>query len=1087
MYTIEYKDHVIFDPSKESTDYYLISPKFSAELNKVPSLDFSILPSHTYYKEFDRFKSGIVAKKNGVEIFRGRVVSTSIDTYKQKQVTCEGCLAYLLDTLQPKVYFEQGTCEQVFREIIANHNQMVEDEKKFTVGRITAEKAQEKININSQAHTQTRSLIDQYIIKQKGGYLVTRYENGVNYIDWIEKYDRRPNQKIMFGSNIIDYSEEIVTDDFFTVLSPSGKREYEEVNEKGKTEEKVDNDLSIEPVNNNSRYLEIPDLVEKYGKVYKHEDFGDCYDAAELLKKANDYIDQYKKKLQFGLDIGVIDLNWIEGSADQLMLGDTVRIISAPHDKDLELTVTKVEFDFTSPDQDKFTFGDGIQELTKKTDSEIKEAKEIANRAGSGGVSNNLRLIKHLIDIAADEITVTAAEKLDLNTRILNTTFKYMHLVGGGWNEQYDRPNTPEEVEAMKEELGHDWQQIMRDYQTVYNGELYYNEETGVLEPVKDEDGNPKIVPGVIDSVAFSRFMNSYITTVNTLYTYQSTDEGVFRWAATSQDTITRDQEIESEAARVKQYIKTVGIDMDAPSSQIRLKASSESSEYIGDVMENLTHRMGDAEITLNGSYHYDAETGEEIYTPGIVMQVSKKVGEDEIISAINMSPESIKINSAMVDLGDYATVGELTAKYATITQLDAYYVKGEAISDVSTIEAGTIYVDDNIEAQYVKSTDGDFDGQLTVQDLVVNGTITGLAAGLQSVRLAQNVDGTYSLYQTDGVGTETLVGTFSRAATSLSGSWSSGIFTATTGELTRTTGLFDVTNSDVTWNGNIASFQVYANLDDGEIRLPTGKTLRIDATHAYERGQESAVFEPYGTWNSGYFSIDNGSQEDIYGTELLSLADGDLTWNGTTGTLSIPARINGGSRVYTGQTYNIQSPTPTISIVVGEFDGAEMAYPVTSIAKVNEVEVARTTSWVDATAPGGGGSDESYGLRIDGTNNLLYPVVLSQADASIGSVSAVLASNNINNDSGRGAVRIRVKVNDTVMLTKDFTFNVDTYTRANNAKAGLTQMFSGQKRELFYKYADGSGYASVGSFYWFHANTSGFGTLYTRTQATND
>lgn len=73
---------------------------------------------------------------NEKEIFCSRVLNEEIDFEGEKTITCEGNMAYLLDSVQ-RPYKGEYTPEQLFRLYIENHNGQVEEEKQFKVGNIT--------------------------------------------------------------------------------------------------------------------------------------------------------------------------------------------------------------------------------------------------------------------------------------------------------------------------------------------------------------------------------------------------------------------------------------------------------------------------------------------------------------------------------------------------------------------------------------------------------------------------------------------------------------------------------------------------------------------------------------------------------------------------------------------------------------------------------------------------------------------------------------------------------------------------------------------------------------------------------------
>ncbi len=112
------------------------------------------------------------------------------------------------------------------------------------------------------------------------------------------------------------------------------------------------------------------------------------------------------------------------------------------------------------------------------------------------------------------------------------------------------------------------------------------------------------------------------------------------------------------------------------------------------------------------------------IDTDGIKTEVSKKVGNTEIISKINQSPESISIDANKVNLNGYVTISNLTDGTTTISgeniktghiqgiSLDACYLQGKTMC----------YIQDN----------GIFscDGQTYIRDFYVPNTHEGWSAG---------------------------------------------------------------------------------------------------------------------------------------------------------------------------------------------------------------------------------------------------------------------------------------------------------------------------------------------------------------------
>lgn len=161
MYSVYMDGELMYSTTIDDRDAGILSPSVTQELNKAGTFTFTILPNHPLYDSINRFTSYVQVYQDNEELFSGRVLEISTDIYRQRSVTCEGSLAYLLDTI-----VETGTSDTIdpetkktvqitagnyFRQLIAKHNAQVvwnetlEDgtmvthgeEKQFVVGAVT--------------------------------------------------------------------------------------------------------------------------------------------------------------------------------------------------------------------------------------------------------------------------------------------------------------------------------------------------------------------------------------------------------------------------------------------------------------------------------------------------------------------------------------------------------------------------------------------------------------------------------------------------------------------------------------------------------------------------------------------------------------------------------------------------------------------------------------------------------------------------------------------------------------------------------------------------------------------------------------
>ena len=396
MFTIYANGQLIYTPGDQ--ELLVLQPKLTLEMGAAGSLDFSVPPGHPYYNQFKQISTVVYAEYDGTEIFRGRVLSSSRDFYNFRQTYCEGALSYLVDSVQKGEKYV-GTAHGLFRQIIMNHNSLVDAPKQFVVGNITVPDKDIKIAgrstgseedpdeyatdywrqiyIDSVADNWSTTLdyLNTCLIDYLGGYLMVRRVNNTNYIDWVQDYATTASQEIEFGTNLLDLTEEISADDLFTVLIPIG-----------------DENLTIASVNGGSIEIEDSQLVSQYGRIVRTEVFGSVNQASTLLENGQNYLAK-ESSVPITFTIKAVDLSMIDDSITAIRLGDRVKIKSVPHNVDQYYTCTKIEYDLEKPENTVFTFGNPRQSLTQRYRKDKRIEQERAGYqgySGAGGLASGL-------------------------------------------------------------------------------------------------------------------------------------------------------------------------------------------------------------------------------------------------------------------------------------------------------------------------------------------------------------------------------------------------------------------------------------------------------------------------------------------------------------------------------------------------------------------------------------------------------------------------------------------------------------------------------------------------------------------------
>ena len=359
MYRMKADGVVFYDPASDDMTLQALSPKAKYELNGAGSLEFTLLPGNVMYDGLNKLKTVITLEQDDEIIFRGRVLETTTDVYNQKEVYCEGELAFLLDSLV-RPYEFKGKASDLFAQLVTKHNEQVEDYKRFEVGIIKAVGDEDDAEVDGSAYADTLSEIKNLLVAEFGGYLRVRHENGVRYLDYVEAYNQACSQVIEFGVNVVDIENKVNAQDVCTVLVPLGK-----------------DDLTIAKVNGGNDYIEDAEGIAQYGRIVKTHTWDDVTNPAALLTLGQEYMQ--KMQAETTLTFTAVDLHACGADVDGIRLGDTVKLLSLPHGIDKEDVCAEIELDCENPEKSTYTFGLPMESLTAGTANALKSLSSSIN------------------------------------------------------------------------------------------------------------------------------------------------------------------------------------------------------------------------------------------------------------------------------------------------------------------------------------------------------------------------------------------------------------------------------------------------------------------------------------------------------------------------------------------------------------------------------------------------------------------------------------------------------------------------------------------------------------------------------------
>lgn len=372
MYRVYCNNSPLYDLRDE--DLVLISPIVKIGENTAGSFEFSILPKHPHYEEVNELTSVITAYDGDEEIFCGRVVEITKDLYNRKKVICEGELAYFNDSIQRPARYQGLTVRGYLETLVNIHNQQVKNQgidKTFKVGAVTVQDKNDYVYKYTNWES-TLEVIKTDLLNTYGGYLRIRKENGVRYIDYLADYPNTNTQVIEFGSNLLDFTHDMVASDIVTAVIPLGAR-LEDVTEV----EGLDAYLTIKDVNGGVDYVYSQEAVKSYGWIFKTVKWDDVHVADNLLRKGKEYLSDIQFA-QITLTVSAVDLHMLHVDMERIKVLDEIRVTSSPNGLDRFFPVSEMTIYLDKPSNNKLTLGTSYSKnsLSTKTESNMTSIKD---------------------------------------------------------------------------------------------------------------------------------------------------------------------------------------------------------------------------------------------------------------------------------------------------------------------------------------------------------------------------------------------------------------------------------------------------------------------------------------------------------------------------------------------------------------------------------------------------------------------------------------------------------------------------------------------------------------------------------------
>lgn len=348
MYQVNIGNKTLYYPGND--DFAIFNTELNEEIGKAGEFEYKVPPTNPLYDEHTNGKL-VTILKDKKEIWRGEVKDIKTDFSNVAEIYAVEDLAWLQDEYLTPASITNETYTQRFQAAIDAYNLNRPAERQFRAGYITNVPSTDFCEWITEYDWSILDCLRNCICKDTGYIRVRRATSGGNvtrYIDIVKlsDYGVRATQPIEYGYNLLDYVKESEYGKLTNVLTPYGAE--------------TDTEL-YDGYNQRIAGTVITDQtsINVYGRHAKTVIFNDAEDVASLNAVAADYLSRYSQP-ELTMEVKAVDLSMIE-NADELRLGDSVRIIARPYAVDQWLYLTQIKRDIQNPDKNTITMSGHVQ------------------------------------------------------------------------------------------------------------------------------------------------------------------------------------------------------------------------------------------------------------------------------------------------------------------------------------------------------------------------------------------------------------------------------------------------------------------------------------------------------------------------------------------------------------------------------------------------------------------------------------------------------------------------------------------------------------------------------------------------------
>lgn len=350
--------------------------KITKAVNEISSFVFDIYPNNIGFNYIETYKTFVEVyntKKKKYE-FKGRVLIPEItmdsDGMLQKTVTCESKMGFLQDVRCPEIPEKTYTLDEFIELLLNWYNSRVESYKKIYKGTINVQTFESTNNVTKALDSQQTILeaLENKLIESFGGEIeVIEDEQGILFLNYIQQLGKTDSKAtIEVTKNMITAKKEIDPTEVVSRLNLYGAKKTEIIIDENGYEQEVETGerVTIDEINDGKIYLEDTDAMQKYG-VQESTLIYDDVELPENLKSKGEQFLLSNNKVQEKHTISYANLYVLGKEKEDIEIYNTYLVKNNLMNIEDNLRVIKQTIDIINIDTSSITVGDIFKTLTE--------------------------------------------------------------------------------------------------------------------------------------------------------------------------------------------------------------------------------------------------------------------------------------------------------------------------------------------------------------------------------------------------------------------------------------------------------------------------------------------------------------------------------------------------------------------------------------------------------------------------------------------------------------------------------------------------------------------------------------------------